>query len=364
MVDSSRLGVFVRRGCLGCLLWFGLSACGLVPDRSSQYKTATQTPSLKVPDQIQAIQPVPLFGADQISGVTPDLGEGKESVVPRPDPMELTFGRSQARVVRVDKRDQLVIVSPPQALTQRMVDFFELADRRVERRERDRVLVVDWARYDDQREPKVGWFKRLGRLLTFSFLRAPKHTYYQIRFTIDTTQFELARIDLGYRVRQGEKSHAQGPWLSQLGDDETLPRILGELVEFIEREPEQGLGRQGANLGVQSHLESDANGYPVWVINQSFARAWENLLIALRTMGPQVVIDDLDRSLGLFYIKAPDLMGALELDGDRGDIFELRVVNVERGVLVSTQLSDEVLLPKPFSLQFLTRLKGVYEAQD
>ena len=88
-------------------------------------------------------------------------------------------------------------------------------------------------------------------------------------------------------------------------------------------------------------LWSDGNDFPVLVIQQDFNRAW--IAVGDALANTNLVIDDRNRSLGIFY-----LMYGKDQDGE--DLqYELKLNRAENGVQVAVQINDEQIAPRDVS---------------
>jgi outer membrane protein assembly factor BamC len=109
--------------------------------------------------------------------------------------------------------------------------------------------------------------------------------------------------------------------------------------------------------GVVAQVREDGNGWPVLTIGQPFARSWDALGTALvrskQSRGRTLEIEDLDRSLAVFYIKwTGDTTAAAS-----SKKYQLHVAKGEQGVLVSVQLDDDTVAPKDESERVLSFIK-------
>lgn len=109
--------------------------------------------------------------------------------------------------------------------------------------------------------------------------------------------------------------------------------------------------------GVVAQVREDGNGWPVLTIDQPFARSWDAIGTALarvkRSSDRRLTVEDLDRSLAVYYVK-------WMASGQSSEAikYQLHVAKGEQGVLVSLQLDDENVAPRDQSEQVLSFVKA------
>ncbi|MEJ2754603.1 MAG: outer membrane protein assembly factor BamC, partial [Gammaproteobacteria bacterium] len=109
------------------------------------------------------------------------------------------------------------------------------------------------------------------------------------------------------------------------------------------------------NQELSAQMRQDGNGWPVLTIDQPFARSWDAVGVALerikRTEEAVLSIDDLDRSLAVYYVK-------WQAQNDRKPVlYQLHMAKGEVGVLISVQLDDNTVAPKEKSEQLLSLIE-------
>lgn len=149
---------------------------------------------------------------------------------------------------------------------------------------------------------------------------------------------------------------AQIEWPEQPENPELVLTLYNELMDFL------GEGGRQVSFSVLSQdlkalpkfvMTWDGNGYPVLVINQDFNRAWQDVGQALQKAG--IDVEDLDRSLGIYYLKKKDP------DDDEEQPLQLRITRSESGIQVAVQYDDDTLAPKDTSAGILNRLREALE---
>lgn len=114
--------------------------------------------------------------------------------------------------------------------------------------------------------------------------------------------------------------------------------------------------------GVVAQVRKDGNGLPVLTIDQPFARSWDAIGTALarskRSSARLIAVEDLDRSLAVYYIK---WSGDGQAVGQEAK-YQLHVAKGEQGVLVSLQVDDENIAPREESQRVLSFVKAQLDA--
>lgn len=173
-----------------------------------------------------------------------------------------------------------------------------------------------------------------------------------------------------YRVRLGRSSdgNATEIWLShrsavlEKDDDEILWRLgdsdpeleaakLRALMIYLGVVQEKAEGMLAtATRAPQTSVEKDEQGGVYLKVNQTFNRVWRRVGLALDRMNYKV--DDLDRSVGIWYVSSYDPLenkkekGLFSSDKDVKEV-SYRVMLVDESESVSIQLRDDDDKPLP-----------------
>jgi len=133
---------------------------------------------------------------------------------------------------------------------------------------------------------------------------------------------------------------------------------LSRKIEAINLQPADFVVEQKLIQVVEQSVPKvryDGNGYPILMIYEDFAEAWELLLSSLESS--RLSILDQDRSAGIIYLRAVE--GAIFNSGKvkaTQSSFQLVTVKTVFGVEVSVQLSNEVLADIDSSSEVLDEL--------
>lgn len=184
----------------------------------------------------------------------------------------------------------------------------------------------------------------------------------RIRFTLsDMSEQSKTVITIDHvQTRKGDDSlpaSAEVEWPEQPENPQLVLALYNELMDFL------GEGGRQVSFSVLSQdlkalpkfvMTWDGNGYPVLVINQDFNRAWQDVGQALKKA--RIEVEDLDRSLGIYYLKMNDAD-----DVEEQQALQLRITRSESGIQVAVQYDDDTLAPKETSAGILNRLREALE---
>lgn len=349
-------------------MWLGLSGCsflfgdeGRFRERAMDYKKAESIPPVQVPEDMtskELRQRYPI----------PPLGNGnffipkKADDLPKPQAL-LNVNEDAGVELRADgDRHWLVVNQPRERLWLQVKEFLTTNGLLLDREdEAQGTLETRWLK-PRAKEDKGGFWAGVKNLFTWgeddvrerfrlTFSAAPEQA---------ATQIEIHHV----QTRKREDALPQAAdidWPRQPQDSELVLVLYNELLDFL------GEGGRQVSFSVLSQdlqalpryvMTWDGNGYPVLVINQDFNRAWQDVGNALNKA--RVGMEDLDRSLGIYYLTQKALYEA-EDEKPQERPLQLRVARSESGILVSVQFDDDTLAPKEESAAVLNRLREALE---
>lgn len=338
---------------------------GYFRDRGSDYLNERQTAPIQLPANVEArrldpLLPVPRNVAD--SRVNTDGFE-----VPRPQALPV---RAEASVFSLQKSGEsrwLVAQRTPEQVwplaRQWFVDNgFEIADERPQTGE----FSSAWQRIEALSGPLA---RRLSSRI--ADVEADSETRVRVRIEpgVQRNTSELFLVSVG----RPAGSQADVAFPSRTGNASLEAGLLDDMLASLARSPEQGgsvslLAARDFDAPSRVSLSEDGNGNPVLNLGADFDRAWSGIGRALE-MG-DVRVDDLNRSLGVYYInlaegaqkpdETPGLFGRLfggEADQQaldaRAERYQVRVLSVGDNVQVTVEKDLNTVAPNDIARRIL-----------
>lgn len=355
----------------GCAWLFGEE--GQFRERSMDYKDAHSIEPLKVPagmetKELKQRYPIPALGQGNFY-VPKDSDD-----LPRPQAL-VNVDESAGLELRADEdeRQWLVVEQPAATLWPQLRDFLISNGFTIDREDAAKgTLETGWLKPrrhdeeefgpreggpDDEEDEGPGFWDSF--FSWFSWGEDDERVRFQLSMSAGKdggdTIVTINQIETS-RSSDSLPTADEIEWPDEPEDPELVEILYNELMDF--------LGEGGRQVGVSVLSQDlkalpkfvmtyDGNGYPVLVINQDFNRAWQEVGMALQRA--RIPTDDLDRSLGIYYL------GKADPDDDEEQPLQLRLSRSETGVQVSVQLDDDALAPKEDSARILNRLRESLE---
>jgi len=349
ILRSALLGVLLL-ALSGCSYLFGDK--GQFRDRTMDYQEAQSMPSLVIPEgmehkPLKQRYPIPEVGQGNF------YEPGDSKTVPRPQSL-LNVNEAAGLELRQGSGQVWLLVERPADELWSQLNEFVATIASVDSVDTDsRVLETGWLEPRSLQEDE-GFWKRTWRFLTFS--SSEKRD--RFRFALeaapgDDAAGSIVRIN---HVRVPTPVPEQVSWPKQPDNTELVTSVYDELMAFLE----QGGRKVGASVLSQDMrvvpkytMTRDGNGYPILVINLDFNRAW--LVVGQALAQAQIVVSDLDRTLGIYYLK--ETAKVKEDDEEVEKELQLRLISSESGIQVSVQVDDDNLAPEEQSAAILNRLR-------
>lgn len=352
------------------LIITGTSGCGWLwgddgyfRDRGGDYLEASQTPAMQVPDGVQVrgldpLLPIPRRVADL--SVEPGSSE-----VPRPQRLPFAAESGDFSLQSSEDARWLVAIRTPAqvwtSVRQYLTDNgFAIADERPQTGE----LVTDWqsgARLDQALARNLG---------------LPADKEIRVRLRVEPgVQRSTSEIFL-VSVQRPAGSGTDVPWPETSSDKEVDRVLLDELHASLSRTAQEGdsvslLAERDFDAPSRVALESDGSGSPLLRLDSSFDRAWSRIGRALEAS--DIRVDDLDRTLGLYYINLaesadkeadkPGFFARLFGFGDskreieaRAERYQVRLTSVASDVLVTLEKDSDTQAPADVARRVLNQL--------
>lgn len=312
----------------GLLLVF-LTGCDSIPffDNTPDYKTAGRSRPLEVPPDLASISASDTYavpgGATTYSSYTQNQGSvlEQERILPNPE---------NVRMERAGSQRWLVVDAPPEKVWPVIREFWnDLGFAvRVENPETG-VMETEWVdpssiTKDDKGnylDKFQGWLDKLNTLQTRQKFRTridrgennATEIYMSHRSVADAVDDGKERVrtsvgtyETGYRL-EGKRTKAQEERANAEDLDAELLRRLMVRLGVTEQKSKTVVA--AVNNEVRATIERGADGLLNLKLNDQFDRAWRRVGLALDRVG--FVVEDRDRSRGLYYVRYADL-GASE----------------------------------------------------
>jgi len=322
------------------LLALSLSACDSIPfiDNTPDYKTAGRSRPLEVPPDLTSISASDTYavpgGTTTYSSYTQGQGSvlEQERILPNPE---------NVRMERAGSQRWLVVDAPPEKVWPVIREFWnDLGFAvRVENPETG-VMETEWVdpssiTRDDKGnylDKFQGWLDKLNTLQTRQKFRTridrgennATEIYLSHRSVADATDDGKERVrtaygtyETGYRL-EGKRTKEQEERANAEDIDAELLRRL--MVRLGVTEQQSRTVVAAVNTEVRATIDRGGDGQFNLKVNDQFDRAWRRVGLALDRVG--FVVEDRDRSRGLYYVRYADLGTAEESGGKKKGLLE------------------------------------------
>ncbi|OAM52566.1 hypothetical protein A7981_03630 [Methylovorus sp. MM2] len=313
---------------LATVLTVLLSSCDSIPfvDNSSDYKAAGRSRPLEVPPDLTSISTSDTYSVPGGSTTYSSYSQGQDAQGPAEE--KILENPDNVRLERAGSQRWLVVQGSPEKIWPAIRDFWsELGFAvRVENPQTG-VMETEWVdpsnlTKDDKGnylEKFQGWLDKLNTLQT----RQKFRTRIDRGVTTDTTEIYLshrsvasAQDDGKVRIRTiaGEIEQGYAPSNAKVSkadearataediDAELLRRLMVRLG--VSEQKSRAVISTASNQQ-RAKLTKDSDGTLNLVVNDPFDRAWRRVGLALDRVG--FLVEDRDRSNGLFFVRYTDL---------------------------------------------------------
>ncbi len=303
---------------LCALLVSGCSALNWGKPKGVDYKKASALPSLEIPPDLTvpegaaglAMPTVYATTLSQMEARTPaGIVAGGSSVLP---------AQENVAVQRDGQMRWLNITAPADQVWDRVREFwlqsgFEL---RIER-SRIGIMETQWA--ENRADIPQDFIRSTISRLFPNAYSAPTRDKFRVRLEHGEADGTTLLYLTHYGVTEVIKGETQSVWEHRPSDPELVNEMLSRLLVFL------GVQQEAADRAIaeaedagrpRARMETAAGGAPVLVVDEGFARAWRRAGIALDRVG--LVIEDRDRSRGIYYVRYVDPLEEVERKGEKG----------------------------------------------
>lgn len=339
---------------------------GYFRDRGSDYLEARQTAPMKLPPNVEMrrldpLLPVPMNVADS--------QRGSEFEVPRPQPLRSTQEVSEFGLQQSGDSRWVVAQRAPAEIWPMLRQFFEDNGFRIaEERLHVGELVTAWQPLDALSAPMA---RRLGGRVS----EQEAGSEIRVRVRIEPgVQRNSSEIFVSSVLRPAGSAAEDTP--GGRADTGLDAALLDEMTASLARSAERGgsvslLAARDFDAPSRVSLSEDGNGNPFLSLDADFDRAWSSIGRALEMSN--VRVDDINRSLGVYYINLaekaekdtkPGFLGRLLGRGDdpedveaRAERYQVRLTRVAESVQVTVEKDMNTFAPEEVARQVLSMLQ-------
>lgn len=313
---------------IAALMSVALVGCESIPffDNTPDYKSAGRSRPLEVPPDLTSISASDTFavpGATTYSSYAQGQGTvlEQERILPEPD---------NVRMERAGSQRWLVVDAPPEKVWPVIREFWnDLGFAvRVENPETG-VMETEWVDPSSITKDEKGnylskfqgWLDRLNAIQTRQKFRTridrgennATEIYMSHRSVADAQDDGKERVrtavgtyELGYKLDTPEAKRVQEARANSEDLDAELLRRL--MVKLGVSEQQSYKVVSTVNVEKRAEVERDPDGTLKLSLNEKFDRAWRRVGLALDRIG--FVVEDRDRSRGIYYVRYADLAPA------------------------------------------------------
>ncbi|CAD5108474.1 outer membrane protein assembly factor BamC [Zestomonas carbonaria] len=339
---------------------------GYFRDRGSDYLNDRQTAPMQVPQDIS--QPKQLDPLLPIPRNVADSSVQGEFEVPRPQPLSAQADTREFSLQRSGDSRWLVAQRAPAEVWPVARQFFEdngfrIADERPQTGE----FSTAWQRFD---ELSASMARRLSSRV--SGVEPDSETRVRVRIEpgVQRNTSEIFVVS----AERPAGSTADVAFPSQSSNTSLDGALLDEMLASMARSAEQGgsvslLAARDFDAPSRVSLSEDGSGNPVLTLDTDFDRAWSSVGRSLDT--GNVRIDDLNRSLGLYYINLAEgakkdeekpgfwsrLWGSSPSDEEienRAERYQVRLTTVAGSVQVTVEKDLNTVAPADVARRVLS----------
>ncbi|MGH8354006.1 MAG: outer membrane protein assembly factor BamC [Pseudomonas sp.] len=338
---------------------------GYFRDRGSDYLTERQTAPMQLPPNVEAKRLDPLLPVPQ--NVASSTASVEEFEVPRPQPLASAGEVSDFSLQKSGESRWVVAQRAPAEVWPAARQFFadngfSIADERPQTGE----FSTAWQRFD---ELSASMARRLSSRVSGVAPDAETRVRVRIEPGVQRNTSEIFVVS----AERPAGSTAAVEFPARSGNASLEAALLDEMLASLARSAEQGgsvslLAARDFDAPSRVSLSEDGNGNPVLNLGTDFDRAWSSIGRALE-LG-DVRVDDLNRSLGVYYInlaekaekkhEEPGFFGKLlggapdkeEIDA-RAERYQVRLTSVGDSVQVTVEKDLNTVAPADVARRIL-----------
>ncbi|SNR85138.1 MULTISPECIES: outer membrane protein assembly factor BamC [Pseudomonas] len=337
---------------------------GYFRDRGSDYLTARQTAPMQLPADVHSKPLDPLLPIPQ--QVATENVEG-EYDVPRPQALQVQADASEYSLQKSGASRWIVAQRVPAEVWPVARQFYESNGFRIaSERPQTGEFTTDWQRFEDL-SPAMA--RRLSTRVSGSTPDAETRVRVRIEPGVQRNTSEIFVVS----AERPAGSTADVAFTEKSINESLDAALLDEMLVSMARSTEQGgsvslLAARDYDAPSRVSMSQDGNGNPILNLSSDFDRAWSGVGRSLDSA--DVRIDDLNRSLGVYYInlaegakskeEKPGFFSSLfgsepdqeEIDA-RAERYQVRLTTVGDSVQVSVEKDANTVAPEDVSRKIL-----------
>jgi outer membrane protein assembly factor BamC len=342
---------------------------GYFRDRGNDYLESRQTVPMQVPADVQAKPLQPLLPIPANVADTQDRPASYEA--PRPQPLGIQVDTGNYSLQRNGKARWVVAQKQPAEVWPVVHQFFTDNGFAVgEERPQTGEFTTQWQSLTDLTTP-------LARSLSAGSGIEPGS---EIRIRVRIEPGVASNTSELFVQSQTRKvgSNSEPDWSSRSDTTAFDAALLNEMVASLSSAEDQGssvslLAAGSYDTPERVSYTQDGNGDPMLSLTSDFDRAWSSIGRALE--GANIRVDDVDRSLGVYYINLaegarkpnedkPGLLGRLfgkepskEEENARAERYQVRLTSVADAVQVTLDKDINTVAPADVAETVLKKLQ-------
>jgi outer membrane protein assembly factor BamC len=339
---------------------------GYFRDRGSDYLDARQTAPMQLPPNVEIRRLDPLL---QVPLNVADSQRGSDFDVPRPQALRSTQEASEFSLQQSGDSRWVVAQRAPAEIWPMLRQFFEDNGFRIaEERLQVGEFITAWQPLDALSAP-------MARRLSGRASEQASSGEIRVRVRVEPgVQRNSSEIFVSSTLRPSGSASQGGS--AGRGDAGLDAALLDEMTASLARSAERGgsvslLAARDFDAPSRVSLSEDGNGNPFLSLDADFDRAWSSVGRALE-MG-NVRVDDINRSLGVYYInlaekadkdEKPGFFGRLLGRGEdpedveaRAERYQVRLTRVAEGVQVTVEKDMNTFAPEEVARRVLSLLQ-------
>lgn len=337
---------------------------GYFRDRGSDYLTARQTAPMQLPADVQSKPLDPLLPIPE--QVKTEAREG-EYDVPRPQALQVQADASDYSLQKSGESRWIVAQRVPAEVWPIARQFYESNGFRIaDERPQTGEFTTDWQRFDDLSAA-------MTRRLSSRVSGVSPDTETRVRVRIEPGVQRNTSEVFVVSAERPAGSTADVAFTEKSVNSSLDAALLDEMLVSMARSTEQGgsvslLAAQDYDTPSRVSMTQDGNGNTILNLSSDFDRAWSGVGRSLETA--DVRVDDLNRSLGVYYVnlaegskaneEKPGFFGSLfgsepdkeELDA-RAERYQVRLTPVGDSVQVSVEKDINTVAPDDVTRKIL-----------
>ncbi|MCG8317243.1 MAG: outer membrane protein assembly factor BamC, partial [Pseudomonadales bacterium] len=328
----------------GCSFLFGNE--GYFRSRSLDYQAAQEHKPLVLPADVEVVARPEIYPIPDINPTVSYYRPADLDEVPRPESL-LSVDVDAGLEMRTDGESNWLVADRSfEDLWDDLLLFYKASGVQLESADvASQTIVTSWLK--PKKKAPEGFWDSFVDFFSFDNTENQREKFrLQVlageRVTQQNIFVQHVRIDIS---DESLPETANIAWSTDGDEDSLVTAMYDEIISYLSddevRFRRSSLFSQNLTSSAPYVLTRDGNGFPVLVIQQDFNRAW--IAVGDALANTNLVIDDRNRSLGIFY-----LMYGKDQDGE--DLqYELKLNRAENGVQVAVQINDEQIAPRDVS---------------